>query len=203
MRLEKIVGLAIGGMSLFHPISSGANEVVSGKVEFRKMYSPGEIKRIVEETALNHGVDPHLASAVAYNESRYQPHVVSHMGAIGPMQLMPEVAEELGVNPYDPIDNIKGGVELLKQHENRYDRGDNTMDREELYRTMAAAYHAGFPTVDIKKEKYGENGWFGKLKRSTRSYVNEVLGTYRDSIGVNQEKVISGAYFPIDYSFVE
>ena len=203
MRLEKIVGLAIGGMSLFHPISSGANEVVSGKVEFRKSYGPDEIKRIVEETALNHGVDPHLASAVAYNESRYQSHVISHMGAIGPMQLMPEVAEELGVNPYDPVENILGGVKLLKQLGKRYGRNDEASDVEGVYRVMLAAYHAGFPTVDIKKEKYGEDGWFGKLRRSTRSYVNEVLGTYRDSISVNQENVTTLDYFPMDYSFVE
>ena len=44
----------------------------------------------------------------------------SPKGAIGPMQLMPETARELGVDPYDPKQNLEGGVKYLSQLYNQY-----------------------------------------------------------------------------------
>lgn len=48
-------------------------------------------------------------------ESGGKPGAKSPKGAIGPMQLMPPTAQDLGVNPYDDEQNIKGGVKYYAQ----------------------------------------------------------------------------------------
>ena len=58
-------------------------------------------------------VDPLLITAIMENESNfsfstfYNP---SSAGAIGLMQLMPDTASAIGVNPFDPLDNVLGGA---------------------------------------------------------------------------------------------
>lgn len=77
-------------------------------------YSP-----IITQIAQQQGIPPALAIAVAQKESNGQQWtasgspVVSSAGAIGIFQLMPATAADLGVNPYDPVDNIRGGVKFL------------------------------------------------------------------------------------------
>ncbi len=57
-----------------------------------------------------------LVKAVIKVESDYQPRVVSHKGAQGLMQLIPETARDLKVhNPFDPSENIRGGSEYLRR----------------------------------------------------------------------------------------
>lgn len=68
----------------------------------------------VRAAAIKYDVDPDLAVAVHRRE--YSPkRWASTAGARGPMQLMPKTAQDLGVNPDDPIQNIDGGVRYLKQ----------------------------------------------------------------------------------------
>jgi soluble lytic murein transglycosylase-like protein len=72
---------------------------------------------------------------VIEKESEFNPRAVSRSGAIGLMQLMPETAEILGVkNPYNPRENIRGGVKYLRDLFNIFDN--------DLELTLAA-YHAG------------------------------------------------------------
>jgi hypothetical protein len=67
------------------------------------------------QEAQRNGVDPNLVLRVMHTESGGNPYAVSSKGAIGPMQLMPATAKDLGVNPNDPLDNIRGGVRYLAQ----------------------------------------------------------------------------------------
>ena len=99
-----------------------------------------------------------LVSAVAWQESRFRPGVVSRAGAIGEMQLMPATARALGVNPWNSSDNYRGGALYLSQLMRRYD-GD-------LIKSLAA-YNAGPKAVD----RYGGVPPF----RETRTYVSAVL----------------------------
>lgn len=71
------------------------------------------------EVARTHGVDPRLAVAVAWHESRWDPSARSHAGAVGMMQVQPttvqRVAREIGesLTPTDPADNATAGVIYL------------------------------------------------------------------------------------------
>lgn len=57
-----------------------------------------------------------LLRAVIKVESDYRPNVVSHKGAMGLMQLIPETASDLKVDdPMDISQNIRGGTQYLKR----------------------------------------------------------------------------------------
>lgn len=95
---------------------------------------------LIATTAEEHGVRPDLVRAVIQAESAFDPLARSHKGAMGLMQLMPATAAELGVSdPYDPEQNIRGGVAYLKSLLVQYS------DDEEL---ALAAYNAGPGAVD-------------------------------------------------------
>jgi soluble lytic murein transglycosylase-like protein len=62
------------------------------------------------------GIDPRLLAAVVFIESRFHQAAVSSAGAQGLGQLMPETAAGLGVDPRDPLQNLRGAARLLRQH---------------------------------------------------------------------------------------
>jgi soluble lytic murein transglycosylase-like protein len=68
---------------------------------------------VVVRHARLHGVDPDLVRAVITHESAWNAAARSHKGAIGLMQLMPETARLLGVDPVVPEQNIAGGIHYL------------------------------------------------------------------------------------------
>jgi soluble lytic murein transglycosylase-like protein len=112
----------------------------------------------ISEHARRQGVAEDLVRAVIQVESAFNANAVSHKGAMGLMQLMPATARELGVkNPFDPEQNISGGVKYLKQLLERYD------NKVEL---ALAAYNAGIGNV----EKYGDVPPF----KETRNYVDKI-----------------------------
>ena len=112
----------------------------------------------INEHARRQGVAEDLVRAVIQVESAFNPYAVSNKGAMGLMQLMPATANELGVkDPFDPDQNIRGGVKYLKQLLERYD------NKVEL---ALAAYNAGIGNV----EKYGAVPPF----KETRNYVNKI-----------------------------
>ncbi|HJO66244.1 MAG TPA: lytic transglycosylase domain-containing protein, partial [Sphingomonas sanguinis] len=77
--------------------------------------------------------------AVMRAESAGDPRAVSHAGAIGLMQVMPatwadlRVRHRLGIDPYDPRDNILAGTAYLRELHDRYGS----------VAAMLAAYNAG------------------------------------------------------------
>jgi len=83
--------------------------------------------------AIEEGVDPELLLRVMYTENKGRQGPRSEKGAIGLMQLMPGTAEELGVDPYDPEDNTRGGARYLAQ----------MLARFESIPLALAAYNAG------------------------------------------------------------
>lgn len=89
----------------------------------------------IQRYASRHGVSPALVKAVIHAESAFNPKARSKAGAQGLMQLMPGTAAELGVaSPFDPAQNIDGGVRYLAMLLKMY---NNDM------RLATAAYNAG------------------------------------------------------------
>jgi soluble lytic murein transglycosylase-like protein len=68
----------------------------------------------IAAAAERNGLEPAFLAAVFWTESSYTPDVVSRTGAIGLGQLMPETAQWLGVDPWDPMQNIDGAARLYK-----------------------------------------------------------------------------------------
>jgi soluble lytic murein transglycosylase-like protein len=113
----------------------------------------------VRQAALQHGVSPRLALAVARTESSFIHTRISSTGAMGLMQLMPETARELGVSdPFDVRDNAQGGVRYLAQLLALY-RGDA--------RKAVAAYNAGMGRVSVRGAS--------SVPAETRTYVGRVF----------------------------
>jgi soluble lytic murein transglycosylase-like protein len=120
-----------------------------------------EIRQLAAAAAERHRVDPDLVDAVIQVESNYNPAALSSKGAMGLMQLIPATARRFGVrNPFDPKENLEGGVQYLKYLQDLY--GDN--------RLALAAYNAGEGAV----QRYG---WIPPY-RETQSYVFEVGRRY-------------------------
>lgn len=90
-----------------------------------------------ESAGTRHGVPPELLAAVGWVESRYQIDAVSSAGAQGVMQLMPFVAEEYGVDAFDPHQAIDAAAQLLRSHHDRFGSWDLAL----------AAYNAGAGAV--------------------------------------------------------
>ena len=85
---------------------------VTVSTEFR--LPPSAFDRLIEEAATAYGLDPVLVRAVIATESAFDPMAVSKAGAQGLMQLMPALAEEMGVSDaFDPRENIMAGTRYL------------------------------------------------------------------------------------------
>lgn len=113
---------------------------------------------IVQEAAAEYDIDPNLIRAVMQAESAFHPYAVSRAGAEGLMQLMPSLANEMGVSDaFDPRENIFGGVRYLKR---LLDYHDGNID------LALASYNAGPGNV----ERYGGIPPF----RETRNYVKTI-----------------------------
>ena len=61
------------------------------------------------------GVHPLLVTALFSHESSFRPDATSPVGAVGIAQIMPSTAAGMGLNPYDPAQNIEGGIAYLAQ----------------------------------------------------------------------------------------
>lgn len=121
---------------------------------------PKSVERLIDKWAKAYGVDPNIAKAQAWQESRGKQSARSRVGAIGVMQLMPKTAKELRVDPTNVEENIKGGMKYLSKQLKAF-KGN--------YALALAAYNAGPGSV----RKAG-----GKIPpfKETQNYVKTIMG---------------------------
>ena len=136
--------------------------------------SSSDIDYLVRKS-VEYGVDSRLVAALISAESGGNQSAVSPAGAIGVGQLMPETAKELGVNPYDKLQNIEGTIKYLAQMLQRFG-GDVSK--------ALAAYNAGAGAV----EAYNGVPPYS----ATQAYVNNVMSTYQGmaNFGVIDTRVV-------------
>ena len=109
----------------------------------------------IEAASKKYNVDPAIIAAIIEQESGGNAGVVSRAGAVGLMQLMPRTAKGLGVNPYDPAQNIDGGTRYFLYQYKAFGNVELAL----------AAYNSGPGNVRNGNYKYFSE---------TRGYVNKV-----------------------------
>ncbi|KAA9007629.1 transglycosylase SLT domain-containing protein [Paenibacillus spiritus] len=96
---------------------------------------PTDYEDLIQAASAKYGVPGDLIKAVIDAESSFNPNVESSAGAKGLMQLMDGTAAGLGVSdPFDPAQNIDGGVKYLSYQLKRFGGQVNM---------ALAAYNAG------------------------------------------------------------
>lgn len=137
-----------------------------------KKYEP-----MIDAACRYFGVDTDLVRAVIKAESNFNHRAVSRKGALGLMQLMPVTAQEMSVmDPFDPADNIFGGVQYLKRLLGMFN-GDVPL--------ALAAYNAG-------PERVAQTWKIPKIVE-TQDYVQRVLTylrSYKKKYGPGDNKVL-------------
>ena len=131
------------------PAAGGAPQ---GPAAFAGLFSAAEARN---------GLPAGLLNAIAKHESSYNPNAVSPAGARGLMQIMPATAQELGVDPSDPVQAIDGAARLLAANLRQFKSID----------LAVAAYNAGAGAVS----RHGGIPPYAE----TQAYVQRVLGTLR------------------------
>ncbi|WPA89767.1 lytic transglycosylase domain-containing protein [Moorella sp. ACPs] len=116
-----------------------------------------QIQQWISWAAEKVGIKASWLKAVALAESGGNHNTVSPAGAVGVMQLMPATAKSLGVNPYNPQENILGGAMYLRQQ----------LDQFGNLPLALAAYNAGPGAV----KQYGGIPPF----KETVSYIARVM----------------------------
>jgi hypothetical protein len=143
--------------------SNGVEEIrrpatLAPSVRGLKTSPPAQLVGAISNAAQASNLSASLIAAIAWRESNFRASAVSRAGALGEMQLLPQTARRLGVDPRISRQNVAGGAAYVRTLLQRY-HGD-------LIKTLAA-YNAGPEAVD----RYGGVPPFAE----TRAYVAAVL----------------------------
>jgi len=142
--------------NIFHTPRSSAC-----RIEKKSNYS-----NIVVPLSNRYGVDWRLITAIMAAESGFNPCAVSPRGAVGLMQITPDLAAEYqlrGRDMFDPTKNVRAGILHVRRLSKIYN-GDLEL--------TVAAYNAG----------EGNVARFGGIPpfKETQNYVKKVLGYHSD-----------------------
>lgn len=162
-----------------------------------KLTHPKKYSEYVETYAEKYDIPPHVIYAVIKAESGFDSAAVSHRGAVGLMQFMPDTFDWLtnemlfehledGMR-YDPETSIRYGAYLLSHLYKRYNS----------WPVALAAYNAGIGNVDqwLNDPQYadGEGGLKSIPYKETRNYVKKVtkaMAKYDRLYGVPEAEVL-------------
>lgn len=144
-------------------IARWLNDVQGVSANDRKSRSL-RFNKAISRAAAVHGVDRNVLEALVLAESAFRPDAVSHKGAMGLGQLMPETANELGVsNPFSPEENVDAAAYYLSK----------MLERFGSLKLALAAYNAGPGAV----EKYKGVPPY----KETRAFVQKIMQQVSES----------------------
>jgi soluble lytic murein transglycosylase-like protein len=152
------------------PAITSAVEVPAARGRRKRATHPAILK-IVRDAGRRHAVDPELILSVMAQESNFIATAVSYKDgrpcARGLMQLTPPTAARFGVaDPFDPGENIEGGVRYLRFLLDKF--GDERLD------LVLAGYNAGEGAV----LRYNRSV---PPYKETRNYVRTILSRYNST----------------------
>ena len=139
--------------------------------------------RLFEKYGQRYGFDPLMLAAQGYQESQLRQDALSHVGAVGVMQLMPATGEELKVGDIRILEpNIHGGTKYM----------DRLMAKsfpeakfDELNRTLFAfaSYNAGPGNIKKMRDAAAKKGldpdvWFNNVELVTAQKIGSETTTY-------------------------
>ena len=179
--------LIVIGVLIFAILFGFLFDLVLTQVEKLIYPCPEEYTAFVEKYSHEYGVPRELVWAVIKTESGFDSSAVSHKGAVGLMQMMPETFtwltndilhdnHEVGML-YDPETNIKYGTYYLSRLYGRFGSWD----------TALAAYNGGEGNVSdwLSDKKYSDDGVNLKIDKipdkfsETKNYVKKVNEYYK------------------------
>lgn len=137
------------------PLAYRPSGFLSREAEGRRAVYYGMMSSI----ACEHGIPTGLFDAMIIRESRYNPTALSPKNAFGFAQLMPGTAMGLGVNRFDPYQNMRGGARYLRQQLDKFGR----------VQLALAAYNAGPGRV---------RGGLVPRITETQAYVTDIIANW-------------------------
>jgi hypothetical protein len=121
---------------------------------------------IAQQDAIAAGIPPDYFARQIEQESGFNPNSVSPSGAVGIAQFLPGTAAGMGINPWDPIQALRGAAQLMANYAHQYG-GD--------YAKALAAYNGGTGTIQNALNNCGAN-WLNCLPGETRRYIYTIMG---------------------------
>ena len=192
--------MATDRFAALHDIYYGDNVIGHYMDEVSEPISDGVViskyDDIIKRASMKAGRDWRLVSAIAYNESRFKPDVVSPKGATGIMQVMPSIARAFGRSADQMTDaeiNVETALKLINKIESSLKFAPGTSEYDRLC-IVLACYNGGIGHVlDARRlaVKYGENPdlW---------SSVSKYLVKKSEAEYYNDEAVTSGRFLGSD-----
>jgi hypothetical protein len=148
------------------------NEVLTGDLQ--------PLIRLINKNALHFNVDPNLVFAIIKTESNFNPRAVSHAGARGLMQIMPEVWREYSDST---CSGKHSNQYICKAGENCiFSAGANIRVGTKYFQWLLVKYDG---RVDLALEAY--NAGISNVKpgmdpkyKETRNYVENIIAFWKD-----------------------
>ena len=120
-----------------------------------------EVKQNIINQAKAMNVEPAIVLSIAKTESGFRQNVTGAGGHIGGFQLSGATAKNLGVNPYNLDDNIKGGITYYKNMYNKF----GSME------LAVAAYNLGPEAISRRGNT---------IPNYTKPFVSRIMNDYKN-----------------------
>ncbi|MBQ8459804.1 lytic transglycosylase domain-containing protein [bacterium] len=119
-----------------------------------------EVKQNIIKQSKNMGVEPAIMLSIAKAESGFRQDIKSSGGHIGVFQLSPATAKNMGLDPYNLDDNVKGGITYYKNMYNKF----GSME------LAVAAYNVG-PDAIVRHKN--------TVPTYSKPFVNRIMNSYK------------------------
>ncbi|RAQ96325.1 lytic transglycosylase domain-containing protein [Thermogemmatispora tikiterensis] len=121
---------------------------------------------VAQQAALDAGISPVYFVRQINVESGFNPYAVSPAGAVGIAQFLPSTAAGLGIDPWNPVEALRGAARLMASYARSYG-GD--------YAKALAAYNAGSGNLQNALNACG-GAWLSCMPAETQNYVYRIMG---------------------------